>query len=86
MRDNPALQHVPMAVGGEGMLVRNLFVIYLFFFCRNDLLLKSTSNYLARQFGVRAAMPGFIARQLCPNLVIVPCDFDKYRIDSSKVM
>jgi len=21
MRDNPALQHVPMAVGGEGMLV-----------------------------------------------------------------
>ncbi len=21
MRDNPALQHIPMAVGGEGMLV-----------------------------------------------------------------
>ncbi|CAF1090496.1 unnamed protein product [Rotaria sordida] len=66
MRENPALQHVPMAVGGEGML--------------------STSNYLARQFGVRAAMPGFIARHLCPNLVIVPCDFNKYRVDSSKVM
>ncbi|CAF1497008.1 unnamed protein product, partial [Adineta steineri] len=66
MRENPALQHVPMAVGGEGML--------------------STSNYLARQFGVRAAMPGSIERQLCPNLVIVPCDFNKYRIDSSKVM
>jgi nucleotidyltransferase/DNA polymerase involved in DNA repair len=31
-------------------------------------------------------MPGFIARQLCPNLVIVPCDFEKYRMDSSKVM
>ncbi|CAF3587957.1 unnamed protein product [Rotaria sp. Silwood1] len=66
MRDNPTLQHVPMAVGGEGML--------------------STSNYLARQFGVRAAMPGFIARHLCPNLVIVPCDFEKYRTDSSKIM
>ena len=31
-------------------------------------------------------MPGFIARQLCPNLVIVPCDFEKYRTDSAKVM
>ncbi|CAF4593524.1 unnamed protein product [Rotaria socialis] len=66
MRDNPALQHVPMAVGGESML--------------------STSNYLARQFGVRAAMPGFIARHLCPNLVIVRCDFEKYRADSVKVI
>lgn len=39
----------------------------------------STSNYLARKYGVRAAMPGFIAKKLCPELVIVPCNFDKYR-------
>ncbi|KTG38615.1 hypothetical protein cypCar_00019428 [Cyprinus carpio] len=39
----------------------------------------STSNYHARRFGVRAAMPGFIAKKLCPNLVIVPTNFDKYR-------
>ncbi|CAG5120115.1 unnamed protein product [Candidula unifasciata] len=38
----------------------------------------STSNYLARRFGIRAAMPGFIARKLCPELVIVPLNFDKY--------
>ena len=38
----------------------------------------STSNYLARRFGVRAAMPGFIAMKLCPDLVIVPSDFPKY--------
>ncbi|XP_037051630.1 DNA polymerase kappa-like [Bradysia coprophila] len=38
----------------------------------------STSNYLARKFGVRAGMPGFIARKLCPQLVIVPTNFDKY--------
>ena len=38
----------------------------------------STSNYLARRFGVRAAMPGFIAKKLCPELVIVPSDFPKY--------
>ena len=38
----------------------------------------STSNYLARKFGVRAAMPGFIAKKLCPELVIVSTNMDKY--------
>ncbi|KAM7268498.1 hypothetical protein ACFE04_010664 [Oxalis oulophora] len=38
----------------------------------------STANYEARKFGVRAAMPGFIACKLCPGLVIVPTDFKKY--------
>ncbi|KAJ0067475.1 hypothetical protein NL108_007947, partial [Boleophthalmus pectinirostris] len=45
----------------------------------------STSNYHARKFGVRAAMPGFIAKKLCPNLVIVPTNFDKYRAVSKEV-
>nr|XP_046206962.1 DNA polymerase kappa-like isoform X3 [Oncorhynchus gorbuscha] len=45
----------------------------------------TTSNYHARKFGVRAAMPGFIAKKLCPNLVIVPTDFDKYRAVSAEV-
>ena len=26
----------------------------------------STANYAARKFGVRSAMPGFIAKKLCP--------------------
>ncbi|PKA54295.1 DNA repair protein REV1 [Apostasia shenzhenica] len=38
----------------------------------------STANYEARKFGVRAAMPGFIARKLCPDLIIVPTNFEKY--------
>ncbi|KAK6159198.1 hypothetical protein DH2020_006512 [Rehmannia glutinosa] len=38
----------------------------------------STANYEARKFGVRAAMPGFIARKLCPELFFVPVDFKKY--------
>lgn len=38
----------------------------------------STANYEARKFGVRAAMPGFIARKLCPQLIFVPVDFKKY--------
>uniref|UniRef100_A0A5S6QRN4 DNA polymerase kappa n=1 Tax=Trichuris muris TaxID=70415 RepID=A0A5S6QRN4_TRIMR len=45
----------------------------------------STSNYLARKFGVRAAMPGFIGKKLCPDLVIVPCNFAKYRVVSGQV-
>ncbi|XP_074240755.1 DNA polymerase kappa isoform X2 [Saimiri boliviensis] len=45
----------------------------------------TTSNYCARRFGVRAAMPGFIAKRLCPHLIIVPPNFDKYRAVSKEV-
>ncbi|XP_068995274.1 DNA polymerase kappa isoform X1 [Embiotoca jacksoni] len=45
----------------------------------------STSNYHARKYGVRAAMPGFIAKKLCPSLVIVPTNFDKYRAVSDEI-
>ncbi|XP_031705072.1 DNA polymerase kappa isoform X2 [Anarrhichthys ocellatus] len=45
----------------------------------------STSNYHARKYGVRAAMPGFIAKKLCPNLVIVPTNFAKYRAVSEEI-
>eukprot|EP00762_Andalucia_godoyi_P007754 ANDGO_01817.mRNA.1 DNA polymerase kappa len=44
-----------------------------------------TSNYKAREFGVRAAMPGFIARKLCPQLVIVRPNFDKYTAVCHKI-
>ncbi|XP_031490870.1 DNA polymerase kappa isoform X2 [Nymphaea colorata] len=37
-----------------------------------------TANYEARRYGVRAAMPGFIARKLCPSLVFVPTNLKKY--------
>lgn len=38
----------------------------------------STANYVARRFGVRSAMPGFIALKLCPQLTFVKSDFEKY--------
>lgn len=38
-----------------------------------------TTSYEARSYGVRSAMPGFIGRQLCPQLVFVPPNFAKYR-------
>ena len=45
----------------------------------------STSNYRARRYGVRAAMPGFIALKLCPDLVIVDCKMEKYKAVSETV-
>ena len=45
----------------------------------------ATSNYSARKFGVRAAMPGFIAKKLCPDLVIVPPDMESYAREAEKI-
>lgn len=39
----------------------------------------STCNYLARQYGVRSAMPAVKAKQLCPNLKIVHGRMDVYQ-------
>ena len=38
----------------------------------------ATANYVARKWGVRSAMPGFIGLQLCPQLVLVSPNFKKY--------
>ncbi|KAG9302382.1 hypothetical protein G9A89_011432 [Geosiphon pyriformis] len=45
----------------------------------------STANYEARKYGVRSAMPGFIAKKLCPQIIIVPCHFEKYTAVSKQV-
>eukprot|EP00117_Sycon_ciliatum_P005110 scpid81648/ scgid9187/ DNA polymerase kappa; DINB protein len=45
----------------------------------------STSNYVARKYGVRAGMPGFIGKKLCPDLVLVKSHFDRYRAASQEV-
>jgi DNA polymerase kappa len=45
----------------------------------------TTCNYIARTYGVRSAMPGFIAKKLCPTLVFLPCNFDKY-IEASNII
>lgn len=39
----------------------------------------STASYAARTFGVRSAMPGFIALKLCPHLRFVNLKFDMYK-------
>ncbi|KPI88833.1 putative DNA polymerase kappa [Leptomonas seymouri] len=45
----------------------------------------ATSNYIARQYGVRSGMPGFIAKKLCPSLWIQPLHFDLYRAEAASV-
>jgi DNA polymerase kappa len=46
----------------------------------------STSNYIARKYGVRSAMPGFIAMKLCPQLKLIDGHFYRYKQESMKVM
>ncbi len=45
----------------------------------------TTCNYEARKFGVRSAMPGFMARKRCPHLVFLPLRFDLYRAASHRI-
>lgn len=45
----------------------------------------TTCNYPARKFGLHSAMPVFKARQLCPDLTILPVRFDLYRKVSEQV-
>jgi DNA polymerase-4 len=45
----------------------------------------TTCNYEARQFGVRSAMPTFMALQRCPQLVLLPTRFDVYRREAAVI-
>ncbi len=63
MRDNPALQQIPLAIGGS----------------REKRGVISTANYIARQYGVRSAMPTATALKRCPHLTLLPGRFDVYR-------
>jgi len=46
----------------------------------------TTCCYIARIYGVRSAMPMFKARKLCPQAVILPPEFSKYRAESARIM
>jgi DNA polymerase IV len=46
----------------------------------------TTACYIARRFGVRSAMPMFQARALCPEAVVLPPDFARYRAESRRIL
>ncbi len=45
----------------------------------------SAASYEARKFGVRSAMSGAIARKLCPELIFVKTNFDRYKEVSKQI-
>ncbi len=45
----------------------------------------TTCNYEARKFGVRSAMPGFMARERCPQIIFLPLRFDLYCAASQQI-
>ena len=44
----------------------------------------SAASYEARNFGVKSAMSGIIAKKLCPNLIFVKPRFERYKEISNK--
>ncbi len=68
-RDDSSLRGRPVAVGGDPH--------------RRGVI--ATCNYPARHFGVHSAMASSTALRLCPDLVIVPPNFDKYRKVSAQI-
>ncbi len=68
-RDNPELRGRPVAVGGAP----------------DQRGVVAAASYEARTFGVRSAIPMSRAVRLCPALVIVRPDFQKYRQVSQQV-
>jgi DNA polymerase-4 len=45
----------------------------------------AAASYEARQFGVRSAISGFVAKKICPELIFVKPRFDRYKEISSKI-
>ncbi|KAI0890966.1 DNA/RNA polymerase [Annulohypoxylon nitens] len=45
----------------------------------------TTCNYVARKFGCRSGMAGFVAKKLCPHLLLLPLNFDKYTSKAQEV-
>ncbi|KAF2863428.1 DNA/RNA polymerase [Piedraia hortae CBS 480.64] len=45
----------------------------------------TTCNYIARKYGCRSGMAGFVADKLCPGLIHIPLNFDKYNAKAKEV-
>ncbi|MDO5027792.1 MAG: DNA polymerase IV [Bacillota bacterium] len=45
----------------------------------------TTANYEARKYGIHSAMPIFMAKSLCPQLITVPVRHDRYRQISRQI-
>ncbi|WP_458412578.1 DNA polymerase IV [Schinkia sp. CFF1] len=64
MSYNPSLKGKPLAIAGNPKERRGIIV---------------TCSYEARAKGVKTTMPLWEAKRLCPELIVLPPDFEKYR-------
>lgn len=69
IRDQPSLAGKPVAVGGS----------------RVSRGVLSTCNYIAREYGVRSAMPTSLALSKCPELILLPGRMDVYKQVSAQI-
>lgn len=67
MAHDPSLKGKPLAIAGNPEERRGIIV---------------TCSYEARKFGVRTTMSLWEAKKLCPHLVVMKPDFEKYRTAS----
>lgn len=69
IRDAPHLRTKPVAVGGMP----------------DERGVICTCNYIAREYGIRSAMATQLALKRCPDLIVLPSQFDKYRAESLRI-
>jgi DNA polymerase-4 len=69
IKDNPSLKGKPVAVGGSP----------------EGRGVLTTASYEARKFGVKSAMSTSQALRLCPQLILVPVHFHRYKEESAKI-
>lgn len=69
VRDNPSLKGKPVGIG-SATEKRGVLC---------------TANYEARKYGVKAALSTMYALKLCPDLILVKPNFEKYQEESLKI-
>ena len=69
VKHNPRLKGKPIGIGGPP----------------NSRSVLCTASYEARKFKVRAAMPSATAVRLCPQLILIPPNFELYKKESHAV-
>ena len=70
MRDDPSLAGKPVVIGGNP---EGRGVV-------------AAASYEARRFGIRSALPAARAVRLCPQVVFIRPDFDRYREESEYIV
>ncbi|MEK4028888.1 DNA polymerase IV [Pseudobacillus sp. FSL P4-0506] len=68
--DDPSLRGKPLAIAGNPKERKGIIV---------------TCSYEARQYGVKTTMTVREAKRLCPNLIILPPNFERYREASREI-